>query len=188
MITPLSYIIIFLLLIVVVFFLLRTVVIAFSMITEVPYLPSNKFYKKAIEYLKIKNGDQVLDIGSGDGRVLFFASKKYPGARFVGIERNLLLVVYSMIIKTILGRKNLDFIHVNAHNFSIIEYNKIYLFLQPTFTDQFLCDKFEEIREGSILVSLHFRFGKNFATINNITKYRVKYGSKEENIYQFIKK
>lgn len=188
MIVILSYITILTLLFLTLFFLVRTAIIAFSMLTEVPYLPSDKVFKKAIEYLDIKEGDKVLDIGSGDGRVLMYASNRYPDAEFLGIERNWLLVIYSNFLKTILRRKNLRFKCVDAHNFDISKYNKIYFYLLPEFIDKILLKNEEKFNSGLTIVSLHYPIGKKFSSINNPTKYPVKYINREENIYKWIKK
>src|SRR3989344_9572740 len=43
------------------------------------------------EALAVRPGDIGYDLGSGDGRVLLQCAKLEPSARFVGIERSLLL-------------------------------------------------------------------------------------------------
>jgi precorrin-6B methylase 2 len=156
--------------------------------TEVPFLPSGTLYKKAVEHLHITEGDRVLDIGSGDGRVLIYASKKYPNAQFVGVERNLLLVIYSKILRIILGRKNLSFYKTNAHDFDISRYNKIYLYLLPNFIDTILLNNKNKLNSGTTIVSFHYPMGNKFSAINNPTKYPVKYGNREDYIYKYIKK
>lgn len=188
MIITLLYILIFLLFIVIIFLLIKTSVIALSMTTEVPYVPSEKLYKKAIEYLEIKKGDKVLDIGSGDGRVLFYASKKYPEAEFVGVERNFVLVFYCKVVNLILNRKNLKFIRKNAHDFDLSEYNKIYMYLIPDFIEKLLLNKIKNLKKGSYIISFHFPFGEKISSINNVTKYPVKYRNKSDFIYRLITK
>jgi precorrin-6B methylase 2 len=187
MMVTLSYIIIFLLLSAIIFFLVRTAIIAFTMLTEVPYLPSNRFFKEAIGLLDVKDGEKVVDIGSGDGRVLIYASKKYPNSQFVGIERNLLLVIYSKFLKTLLNRENLQFKHANAHSFNFSDIDKIYMYLLPKIVDDILLKKQKGLKKGCTVVSLHYQLGEKFSTINNTTKYPVKYKNREENIYKWIK-
>lgn len=188
MIVTLSYIIILLLFLTAIFFLTRTAIIAFSMLTEVPYLPSNRFFKQAIDLLDIKEGDKIIDIGSGDGRVLIYASKKYPNSQFTGIERNRFLVIYSKFLKILLRRKNLHFKHANAHSFNLSGFDKIYIYLLPKIVDEILIKKEKEIKKGCTVVSLHYQLGEKFSAINNTTKYPVKYRNREENIYKWIKK
>jgi 16S rRNA A1518/A1519 N6-dimethyltransferase RsmA/KsgA/DIM1 with predicted DNA glycosylase/AP lyase activity len=183
-----GYFLIAILFLVIIFFLIRSAIVAFSMGTEVPFLPSSNLYKKAIEHLDMKEGDKVLDIGSGDGRVLIYASKKYPKAEFIGIEKNPILVLYSNFLKSILGRENLSFQNSDAHNSDISKFNKIYLYLLPEFTDRILIKHLDRIKPGTTIISFHYPFGDKFNAINNPTKYPVKYGNREDNIYKYIKK
>jgi SAM-dependent methyltransferase len=166
------------------FFLLRTIIIALSMFSKVPYVPSNKAFKEAIKHLDIEEGDNVLDIGSGDGRVLIHASKIYPNCQFVGIEKNPVLVMYSNLLKFILRRKNLRFKRTDARDFDISDFDAIYLYLLPDFVDEILLKK--KIKKGCRVVSFHFPLGKKFSSINKITRYPVKYRRKEENIFKWV--
>ena len=53
---------------------------------EIPFVPTPvEVVDKMLELAEVKNGDVVYDLGSGDGRIVIRAAKKY-GARGVGIE------------------------------------------------------------------------------------------------------
>lgn len=179
-------ILIIFLLLVIFFFLIRTLIISISLLTEVPYLPSNKSYKQAIEKLNIQPGDNVVDLGSGDGRVLIYASKKYPKAYFIGVERNRALVIFSKIKAAILNRKNLNFICADIHDFNLEKFNKIYMFLLPDFIDKIMSE--HSLQKGCTVVSLYYPLGKSFTKLNNVTKYPVKYGHRKEFIYKWVNK
>jgi methylase of polypeptide subunit release factors len=159
MIYLLQYILIIFLFFLFLFFLSRSIVVAVTMLTEVPFLPSSNLFKKAIDYLDIEDGNSVLDIGSGDGRILMYTSKKYPNSTFLGIEKNLFLVIYSNILKTIMLRKNLKFVRGDIHEFSIKDFDRIYLYLTPKFIDDILIKKEEEVKRGCKIVSLDFPMG-----------------------------
>jgi predicted RNA methylase len=59
---------------------------------KVPYVPSPiEVVDRMLEFADVKQGDIVFDIGSGDGRVVIQAAKKY-GAKGVGIELDSRLV------------------------------------------------------------------------------------------------
>jgi cyclopropane fatty-acyl-phospholipid synthase-like methyltransferase len=59
---------------------------------KVPYVPSPiEVVDRMLEFAEVKKGDVVFDIGSGDGRVVIQAAKKY-GARGLGIELDSRLV------------------------------------------------------------------------------------------------
>jgi SAM-dependent methyltransferase len=53
---------------------------------KVPYVPSPmEVVDRMLEFADVKKGDVVFDIGSGDGRMVIQAAKKY-GAKGVGLE------------------------------------------------------------------------------------------------------
>jgi SAM-dependent methyltransferase len=59
---------------------------------EVPFIPTPiEVVDRMLELAEVKKGDVVYDLGSGDGRILIRAAKKY-GARGVGIELDSWLV------------------------------------------------------------------------------------------------
>jgi SAM-dependent methyltransferase len=61
-----------------------------------PYLPTlKKQSDDAFELLNLKPGPMLLDLGSGDGRVLRAAAQR--GIKGIGYELNPLLVLYSRI-------------------------------------------------------------------------------------------
>lgn len=53
---------------------------------EIPFVPTPiEVVDKMLELAKVKKGDVVYDLGSGDGRIVIRAAKKY-GVKAVGIE------------------------------------------------------------------------------------------------------
>jgi len=53
---------------------------------DTPYVPTPQVVvERMLELAKIKPGDTVIDLGSGDGRIMITAAQKY-GARGVGID------------------------------------------------------------------------------------------------------
>ena len=59
---------------------------------EIPFVPTPiEVVDKMLELAEVKKGDVVYDLGSGDGRIVIRAAKKY-GARAVGIEMDPLLL------------------------------------------------------------------------------------------------
>jgi cyclopropane fatty-acyl-phospholipid synthase-like methyltransferase len=53
---------------------------------EIPFVPTPiEVIDRMLELAEVKKGDVVYDLGSGDGRIVIRAAKKY-GARAVGIE------------------------------------------------------------------------------------------------------
>ncbi len=75
------------------------VVLLFGMVVffGAPYLPTlNKHTADALDLLDLKPGELLLELGSGDGRLLREAAKR--GIRGIGYELNPLLVIYSWVV------------------------------------------------------------------------------------------
>lgn len=75
------------------------VVVLFGMVVLFgpPYLPTlRKQIDSALDLLDLQPGQTLLELGSGDGRVVAAAAAR--GLRVVGIELNPLLVIYSRLI------------------------------------------------------------------------------------------
>ena len=59
---------------------------------EIPFVPTPiEVVDKMLELAEVKKGDVVYDLGSGDGRIVIRAAKKY-GVRAIGIEMDRLLL------------------------------------------------------------------------------------------------
>lgn len=59
---------------------------------EIPFVPTPlEVIDRMLELAEVKQGDVVYDLGSGDGRIVIRAAKKY-GVRGVGIEMDRLLL------------------------------------------------------------------------------------------------
>ena len=81
------------------FYVFAGLVFTFGLVVLVgaPYLPTLKpNVAEAIKLLGLKRGQTLLELGSGDGRVLLAAAKQ--GIHSVGYELNPLLVVWTKLI------------------------------------------------------------------------------------------
>lgn len=79
--------------------LLIFLVLAFGFVIFVgpPYLPTlRKQIDTALDLLDLQEGQTLLELGSGDGRVMLAAARR--GLKVVGIELNPLLVVVSWLV------------------------------------------------------------------------------------------
>lgn len=82
-------------------FVLLLVIVAvlfgFVVLVGPPYLPTmRKQTDVALEMLHLQPGETLLELGSGDGRVMLAAAKR--GLKVVGIELNPILVLFSIFI------------------------------------------------------------------------------------------
>lgn len=106
-----------------IFFVLFTFVIAFG----APFLPTlTNRVDDALDLIDLKPGQTLLELGSGDGRLLRAAAKR--GIHGVGYELNPILVIWSRL----LNRKYKGMITVKLGNFwqaTWPEFDGVYVFL-----------------------------------------------------------
>lgn len=68
----------------------------FVILFGAPFLPTHKLREAdALDMLDLKPGQTLLELGSGDGRILRLAAKQ--GIKAIGYELNPLLVAYSLL-------------------------------------------------------------------------------------------
>jgi len=84
------------------------VIFGFVILVGPPYLPTTRRQiEAALDLLDLHEDETLLELGSGDGRVVRAAAKR--GLKVVGIELNPLLVIISMMV-TIKYRKQVRII------------------------------------------------------------------------------
>lgn len=120
-----------------------------------PYLPTlEKQRKTALDLLELKPGQTLVELGSGDGRMLVAAANQ--GIRSIGYELNPLLVVYSWLIT----RRYKDLVTIRWGNFwnvKLPECDGIYVFLLDRFMSKLYKKITQEISGSVKLVSFAFK-------------------------------
>lgn len=150
-------------------FVAFTFVIAFG----APYLPTLKDrVPEAIELANLKPGQTLLELGSGDGRVLIAAAKK--GIKSVGYELNPLLVVYSKV-KTIKYRKNIKIIWGNYWKKQWPKADGIFVFLLQPYMEKLDKRIVQDFPKGIKLVSFAFTIPDKKPTKENNGMYLYTY-------------
>jgi predicted RNA methylase len=95
------------------------------------YVPtSNKIIDEILKNAGLKKGQLFFDLGSGDGRVVRAAVKKYQ-VRGVGIEINPLLILVSWILAKMEKLNNIEFRRENLFATDIKNADVIFVFLMP---------------------------------------------------------
>src|SRR5476649_2317720 len=75
--------------IILIIFIFLWVLLLRSLFSTAPFVPIPKsILSQIVEALAIPKDGLVYDLGCGDGRVLSYAAKLYPEAKFIGIEKN----------------------------------------------------------------------------------------------------
>jgi len=100
---------------------------AFVIFFGAPYLPTlKKQIPPAFELLDLRPGQTLLELGSGDGRVLIYAAKK--GLNAIGYELNPILFIYSWL-RTIKYRKKIKVVWCNYWHKEWAKTDGIFVFL-----------------------------------------------------------
>ena len=116
-----------------------------------------KTIEKILKLAKVNKKDLLYDLGSGDGRVLIIAAKKF-GCKCVGIEKNFILYKISKWkvkkerLENKVKIKNKDFFEVNLSKATVI-----FMYLSKKVVNK-LKKKFEkELKNGTRILSAAHR-------------------------------
>jgi len=119
-----------------IWYVIALLVVCFGFILFVgpPYLPTlDKQVKVALDMLKLKKGATIIELGSGDGKVLLEAAKR--GWNVVGYELNPLLVIVSFV-RTWKYRKQVRIIWGNFWRAKWPEADGIFAFVLPKYMEK----------------------------------------------------
>ena len=126
-------------------------------LSAAPWLPSwRKDITTILSHAKIKPGDIVYDLGSGDGRWLFAVAKKTQAKQVIGYEISVLFYLWSRI-KLLFS--NYPQIKIKFSNFFKSDFSKadvILCFLTPRAMKKMSAKLNNEMKQGSYLVSYAF--------------------------------
>lgn len=141
-------------------------IFAFAVFFGAPYLPTLKpQIKEALDLMDLKQGQTMLELGSGDGRVMLAAAKR--GWKVVGYELNPLLVIISWLV-TLRYRRQVKVVWGSYWRKSWPEADGIFVFL----LDKYMARLDEQIwmncKKPLRVVSFAFKIpGKRIAAKNH---------------------
>lgn len=129
---------------------------SFVLLFGAPYLPTlKKQQRDALDLLGLKEGQVLVELGSGDGRMLAAAAQQ--GIRTIGYELNPLLALYSWLAT----RKYKGLVTVKWANFwkhPLPECDGIYVFLLDRFMPRLYKKITQENSKSVKVVSFAFEF------------------------------
>lgn len=122
----------------------------------IPYVPSRKkVVNKMIEVAKLKHNDTVVDLGCGDGRLLFAAENISPKIKGVGFEVAPLVYALAWILKTI--KKSKSKLHFKSlFHADLRKANVIFCYLFPSAMTKLAKKIQTECKPGTRIVSNTF--------------------------------
>jgi hypothetical protein len=161
---------------------------AFAQAADVPYVPTPMIVVEAM--LNIANvgpNDFVIDLGSGDGRIVITAAKKY-GARGFGVDLDGALV--SQARRDAARQGVADRVEFHARNLFITDIDKATVltsYLFPRVNMQLRPRIFSELRPGTRVVSHEFDFGNWRPDAQlHVAVPEKRYGSPASEVYLWI--
>ncbi len=122
---------------------------------------SRHLLKDIARLLHIEDGSVLYDLSSGDGRLLFYLLESKPNATYIGIENNKLLLFISRIQNKrnkIKGKKRVQIMNKDFFDQDLSNATHIFTYLYPNIMDDLLPKLDEELKTGSHLISLNFKF------------------------------
>lgn len=124
---------------------------------EVPFVPTpTEIVDRMLELAEIKKGDVVYDLGSGDGRIVIRAAKKY-GVKGVGIEIDPDLVERSRAKARDEGVEHLvEFREQDALRVDVSPATVVMIYMLPEFNTKLRPILEKHLRPGSRVVSHDF--------------------------------
>ena len=128
---------------------------------DVPYVPTSQpTVNRMLELANVDQDDVVYDLGSGDGRIVIQAAKKY-GARGVGIEIDPELVKEARKNAQEAGVSDLvEFRQADLFKTDLSEATVITMYLLPSVNMKLRPKLFKELKPGTPVVSHDFDMGK----------------------------
>ncbi len=123
----------------------------------VPYVPTKTpLLKELMKKLKLKKGQKVLELGSGDGRVSVLLAKNFP-VRVLGVERMrwLLWSSKARAFVTPFKKGKVRFERRDLFETSFKGYDLIYMYLLPAMMER-LERNLSELRKGAMVVSFDY--------------------------------
>jgi len=124
---------------------------------EIPFVPTPiEVVDKMLELAEVKKGDVVYDLGSGDGRIVIRAAKKY-GVRAVGIEMDRLLLAKARKDAKAAGVSHLvEFRAEDAMKVDLSKATVITLYMLPWFNEAMKPSFKKYLKPGARIVAHDF--------------------------------
>jgi len=119
---------------------------------KIPFVPSpHNVVEKMLSIADPKPDELLIDLGSGDGRIVISAARDY-GCRSLGVEIDDVLIDYSRKRIERLGLKNAEIVKADLHQFDLSNADIVTLYLLPE-TLKILKPKLLNLKRGARIIS-----------------------------------
>ncbi len=163
---------------------------AFPRFSPIPYFPSNKKdLPYIVQALRLKNNQTVIDLGAGDGTVIFKAAGKAfeqkLNTRFIATDINPILLFVLHVRRFFhANRKNIRIIYADMFTMDFSRFRihassfTLYLYVSPWYLNLVI--------EHLKLIMKNFRVVSYMYQIPGLSKLERKYDAKIHPIYTYI--
>ena len=127
---------------------------------DIVYVPTPEaVVDRLLEMAQVKAGDFIIDLGSGDGRIVITAAKKY-GARGLGVDLDPYLVQLSKDNAWREGvRARADFIQRNIFDTDVTQASVVASYLSPELNVRLRPKLFAQLKPGARIISHDYGMG-----------------------------
>ncbi len=127
----------------------------YAIISGAPYVPSSRSrIRTMIELAKLSNADILMDVGSGDGRVLRSVAHLVKEAQ--GVEINPALVYWTRVISSIRKYKNIVVLQKNFWLMDLCDVDVLFVYCIDSKMDRLERKLQKEMKPGSRILSNGF--------------------------------
>jgi cyclopropane fatty-acyl-phospholipid synthase-like methyltransferase len=141
-----------------------------SMWVPMPY----SMARRMLQFANVKPGETVVDLGSGDGRVLIAAAREFD-AKAIGVEIDPLRSFISQLTLRVLGLQGrAQVLRANLFDADLSQADVVTIYLLPKVYDRLIPKLRAELKPGARVVTLtyHFKDWEVYAGDEQIKVYR----------------
>jgi SAM-dependent methyltransferase len=123
-----------------------------------PFVPcSRKELPRIFDAIQLREGEVFYDLGSGDGRIVFYAGENFP-VKAIGVEMSFLFFLYSQIKKLFVSEKSQIVFKMKDLFFEdLSQADAIYVYGMPKVLEKKLRFKLEkELKKGARVIAYGF--------------------------------
>jgi hypothetical protein len=123
---------------------------------QAPFISTNKkIIKKAVEKIQLNVGETVYELGCGRALFLKSLAKKFPAARYRGVEHSL-LPYWLAKLQNAVAKSKIEIIKDNFFKINLSDANLIYCYLNPKMMEELSLKIKSECRPGTKIISYQF--------------------------------
>lgn len=122
-----------------------------------PHVPASEdAVRKMLQFAELEIGEELYDLGSGDGRIIIMAAKEF-GVKATGVELREDLVEHTRKRIEELGLSRVEVVHGDLMDAEISNADVITLYLTTSANEKIAPKLMKELRPGSRIISFCFR-------------------------------